>query len=61
MIMKSGAMNAKMCIRDSHWDLVMIQREEYGGGEIYFDDRLIRKNGRFVLPELDCLNPENLI
>ena len=30
-----------------HWDLVMIQREEYGGGEIYFDDRLIRKNGRF--------------
>ena len=44
-----------------HWDLVMIQREEYGGGELYFDDRLIRKNGRFVLPELDCLNPENLI
>lgn len=44
-----------------HWDLVMIQREEYGGGEIYFDDRLIRKNGRFVAPELDCLNPENLI
>ena len=39
-----------------HWDLVMIQREEYGGGEIYFDDRLIRRNGRFVLPELDCLN-----
>ena len=44
-----------------HWDLVMIQREEYDGGKIYFDDRLIRKNGRFVLPELDCLNPENLI
>ena len=44
-----------------HWDLVMIQREEYGGGEIYFDDRLIRKDGRFVAPELDCLNPENLI
>lgn len=44
-----------------HWDLVMIQREEYGGGEIYFDGRLIRKNGRFVIPELECLNPENLI
>ncbi len=44
-----------------HWDLVMIQREEFGGGEIYFDDRLIRRNGRFVLPELECLNPENLI
>ncbi|MGN1299051.1 MAG: aminopeptidase [Candidatus Scatovivens sp.] len=44
-----------------HWDLVCIQTEEYGGGEIYFDDVLIRKNGRFVLPELECLNPENLI
>lgn len=43
-----------------HWDLVMIQREEYGGGEIYFDDVLIRKDGVFVLPELECLNPENL-
>lgn len=44
-----------------HWDLVCIQTPEYGGGEIYFDDILIRKNGRFVLPELECLNPENLI
>lgn len=44
-----------------HWDLVCIQREEYGGGEIYFDDILIRKDGRFVLKELECLNPENLI
>ncbi len=43
-----------------HWDLVLIQTPEYGGGEIYFDDVLIRKDGRFVLPELDCLNPENL-
>ena len=43
-----------------HWDLVMIQRPEYGGGEIWFDDVLIRKDGLFVLPELDCLNPENL-
>ncbi|MCR4715004.1 MAG: aminopeptidase [Treponemataceae bacterium] len=43
-----------------HWDLVLIQRPEYGGGEIWFDDVLIRKDGRFVLPELDCLNPENL-
>lgn len=44
-----------------HWDLVLIQRPEYGGGEIYFDDVLIRKDGRFVLPELECLNPENLV
>ncbi len=43
-----------------HWDIVMIQRAEYGGGEIYFDDVLIRKDGRFVVPELDALNPENL-
>jgi aminopeptidase len=43
-----------------HWDMVMIQRPEYGGGEIYFDDVLIRKDGKFVLPELDVLNPENL-
>ncbi len=43
-----------------HWDMVMIQRPEYGGGEIYFDEVLIRKDGRFVLPELECLNPENL-
>lgn len=43
-----------------HWDLVMIQRAEYGGGEIYFDDVLIRKDGLFVLPELQGLNPENL-
>ncbi|MCP4567539.1 MAG: aminopeptidase [FCB group bacterium] len=31
-----------------HWDLVQIQRKDYGGGEIYFDDKLIRKNGLFV-------------
>ena len=43
-----------------HWDLVLIQTEQYGGGEIYFDDRLIRKNGIFVVDELKCLNPENL-
>ena len=43
-----------------HWDLVLIQTPEYGGGEIWFDNVLIRKDGRFVLPELACLNPENL-
>lgn len=44
-----------------HWDLVFIQRPEYGGGEIWFDDRLIRKDGLFIPEELHCLNPENLI
>ncbi|MCX7748906.1 MAG: aminopeptidase [Clostridia bacterium] len=43
-----------------HWDLVFIQRPEYGGGEIWFDDTLIRKDGIFIPDELKCLNPENL-
>jgi aminopeptidase len=43
-----------------HWDIVCIQRPEYGGGEIWFDGVLVRKDGVFVLPELLCLNPENL-
>ena len=43
-----------------HWDLVLIQTPEFGGGEIYFDDLLIRKDGLFVIPELFGLNPENL-
>ena len=43
-----------------HWDLVLIQREEFGGGEIWFDDILVRKNGVFTLKELEILNPENL-
>ncbi|PKM51534.1 MAG: aminopeptidase [Firmicutes bacterium HGW-Firmicutes-7] len=45
---------------DIHWDLVYIQTPEYGGGEIYFDDVLIRKDGLFVIGELEGLNPENL-
>lgn len=44
-----------------HWDLVWIQTPEFGGGEIYFDDVLIRKDGRFIPDELQCLNPENLM
>jgi aminopeptidase len=39
-----------------HWDLVLIQRADYGGGEIYFDDELIRKDGRFVPEDLEGLN-----
>lgn len=44
-----------------HWDMVNIQRPEYGGGEIYFDEQLVRKDGLFVVPELECLNPAALI
>lgn len=43
-----------------HWDLVYIQTPAYGGGEIYFDEVLIRKDGRFVLPELQPLNADSL-
>ena len=43
-----------------HWDLVQIQTKEYGGGEIYIDGELIRKDGLFVPSDLQCLNPENL-
>ena len=57
-----------MCYEDApngnksavHWDLVLIMTPEYGGGEIYLDGKLVRKDGRFVLPELEALNPENL-
>ncbi len=44
-----------------HWDLVLVQTKEMGGGEIYFDDKLIRKDGVFVAEELKCLNKENLV
>jgi aminopeptidase len=43
-----------------HWDLIQIQTPEAGGGQIWFDGTLVRDNGRFVLPELEGLNPENL-
>jgi len=43
-----------------HWDLVLIQTSAWGGGEIYFDDVLIRKDGLFVPDTLQCLNPGNL-
>lgn len=43
-----------------HWDLVCIQRPDYGGGEVHFDGKLIRKDGLFVLPELEGLNPGRL-
>lgn len=44
-----------------HWDMVSIQRKDYGGGEIYFDGKLIRKNGLFTPPPLQKLNPPYLL
>jgi aminopeptidase len=41
--------------------MVLIQRPDYGGGEMWFDDVLIRKDGEFILPELKGLNQENLM
>ena len=39
-----------------HWDMVTIQRKDYGGGEIYFDNKLIRKDGVFLPKSLQGLN-----
>lgn len=44
-----------------HWDLVCIQRPEFGGGRIEFDGEVIREDGRFVTDDLQGLNPEHLI
>jgi aminopeptidase len=44
-----------------HWDMVRIQRPEYGGGEIWFDDKLIRKDGLFLPKPLQKLNPDYLL
>jgi aminopeptidase len=43
-----------------HWDMVLIQRREWGGGEVWFDGELIRKDGIFLPKDLKPLNPENL-
>ena len=43
-----------------HWDLVCIQTPESGGGEIWIDDELIRKDGIFIHQDFRALNPENL-
>lgn len=46
---------------DIHWDLVLIQTPSFGGGQMWFDDRLVREHGHFVVPELEGLNPERLV
>jgi aminopeptidase len=45
---------------DIHWDLVLRQGPEAGGGRMWFDDVLVREDGRFVLDELKPLNPDAL-
>ena len=39
-----------------HWDMVCIQRPDYGGGEMYFDGKLVRKDGKFLPRKLHPLN-----
>ncbi|MEO2031528.1 MAG: aminopeptidase [Planctomycetaceae bacterium] len=39
-----------------HWDLVLIQRPDYGGGQIRFDGEIVREDGRFVPDDLQPLN-----
>jgi aminopeptidase len=39
-----------------HWDMVSIQRQDYGGGEIYFDGDLVRRDGEFLPKQLRSLN-----
>ncbi|MEI7765826.1 MAG: aminopeptidase [Phycisphaerae bacterium] len=46
---------------DIHWDMVLRQTPDVGGGKIYFDDRLVRQDGIFVVPELAGLNPDHLM
>ncbi len=43
-----------------HWDMVLIQRPGWGGGEVWFEGELIRKDGLFVPKDLKPLNPANL-
>src|SRR5437868_5489018 len=44
-----------------HWDMANIQRPSYGGGEIYFDRKLIRRNGEFLPKPLRSLNRSNFV
>ena len=44
-----------------HWDMVNIQRPDYGGGEIYFDGKLIRRDGEFLPKPLRSLNRSNFV
>ena len=44
-----------------HWDIVLLQDAIHGGGEIYFDDVLVRKDGLFVVDELLALNPDEMM
>jgi aminopeptidase len=44
-----------------HWDMVSIQRPDYGGGEIYFDGKLIRRDGEFLSKQLWSLNRNHFV
>ncbi|GAA4726414.1 aminopeptidase [Brevibacillus fulvus] len=43
-------------VSNLHLDLVLCQLPEFGGGSLFFDNVLIRKDGMFQPPELQRLN-----
>ncbi len=44
-----------------HLDLIQSHQPYLGGGKIYFDDKLIYEDGKFICDNLVALNRENLI
>ncbi len=44
-----------------HWDMVCIQTPEWGGGEISFDGKVVRRDGLFVGEGIEKLNPQYLV
>ncbi len=53
-------MRQRQPLRSSLGHGVLIQRKEWGGGEVWFDNELIRKDGLFLVKDLKPLNPRNL-
>ncbi len=41
-----------------HWDLVLIQTPAHGGGEVFMDEKLVRRDGSFLPEDLLGLNPD---
>jgi aminopeptidase len=42
-----------------HWDLIQSHLSAFGGGEVWVDGELLRKDGIFVTPDTAALNAEN--
>jgi aminopeptidase len=55
-----GGTDAEGNTSQVHWDIVQSHLSHYGGGEIYLDGKLWRKDGLFVDKALERLNPDQL-